>query len=91
MKPRYIVSEVQQNSEQEMGSIQNQTFDNTPEGRANAEQRFHQVCAAAVKSAKPLHTVVWWAADGTQIEVRSFGHVVEPEPAPEPDAETEAE
>lgn len=41
---------------------------------AEAESRFFTMCAAAVISEVPTHTIIFMTTDGSVIEQRSFAH-----------------
>lgn len=68
----YIVIEIQKNQNGSIG-----TLVNSYEDRNTAEQKYHQVLAAAAVSSLPIHTAVMLMENGYKIKSESYSHLVE--------------
>lgn len=68
----YIVIEIQKNQNGSVG-----TLVNSYEDRNTAEQKYHQVLAAAAVSSLPVHTAVMLMEDGYSIKKETYRHVIE--------------
>lgn len=78
---RYLVLELQTNTDNTMGS-QVTSFDDL----AHAEAKYHTVLAAAALSTKPIHSAILMTNQGYVQEAKCYEHnVEEPEPTPEPE------
>ena len=74
MDARYIVIEIQTNSD---GTVGNQVTSFAPDDRAHAEAKYHTVLSAAAISAKPLHACVLMTAEGFLLESKCYQHEVD--------------
>lgn len=68
----YIVIEIQKNQNGTVG-----TLVNSYEDRNTAEQKYHQILAAAAVSSLPVHTAAMLMEDGYKIKSESYSHPVE--------------
>lgn len=70
----YIVIEIQATEETEQSPATAATIVNTYTDRAVAEQKYHNVLAAASVSAVPVHSAVMLTGDGTRIKGETYRH-----------------
>lgn len=82
MEPRFIVIEIQTNTDGSIGSVTSQSFAT----RNEADKRYYTVLAAATTSTKPIHTAMLVTADGATLAARCYRHEIEPEPETPEDA-----
>lgn len=68
----YIVIEIQKNQNGSVG-----TLVNSYEDRNTAEQKYHQVLAAAAVSSLPVHTAAMLMEDGYSIKKETYRHEVQ--------------
>lgn len=68
----YIVIEIQKNQNGQVA-----TLVNSYEDRNTAEQKYHQVLAAAAVSSLLVHTATMLTEDGYQIKHETYSHPVE--------------
>ena len=68
----FIVIEIQKNQNGQVA-----TLVNSYEDRNTAEQKYHQVLAAAAVSSLPVHTAAMLMEDGYQIKHESYSHPIE--------------
>ena len=64
-----IVIEIQTSADGTVGNLV-YSYDNL----ADAQAKFYSICAVAVKSSLPLHSVVLLTNDGTMVMSESFRH-----------------
>ena len=79
----FLVVELQSNADGTRGSLKYQFTDpeKTPEERrALAEQKYHQVLAAAAVSSCELHSAVLLDFSGRLLKREQYTHEVQPEP-----------
>ena len=69
MEPRYLVIELQTNTDGTMSS-QVTSYDD----RDQAESKFHTVLAAAAISSKPIHSAMLITAEGFTLETKFYKH-----------------
>lgn len=68
----YIVIEIQKNQNGQVA-----TLVDSYEDRNTAEQKYHQVLAAAAVSSLPVHTAVMLMEDGYSIKKETYRHEVQ--------------
>ena len=79
----YIVIEIQATEETEQAPATAATLVNTYADRSVAEQKYHNVLAAAAVSSVPVHSAVMLTGDGTRIKGETYRHGTSPAPVEE--------
>lgn len=69
MNPKYLVIELQTNTDGTVGHIAT-----AHDALNEAESKFHQVLAAAAVSSLPIHAAVLLRSDGALLERRDYRH-----------------
>ena len=70
----YIVIEIQATEETETAPATAATIVNAYADRSVAEQKYHQILAAASVSSVPVHSAVMLTGDGTRIKGETYRH-----------------